>query len=457
MAASTQRPSRAVTNALTLTEMGFSIGGDTILMRRIDSRMAIAEDGERCLASLSVLTNETLSAELLLDLVGAAAYLRDGDLALANLRLVFSRLPAIRTSADAERLAAAVGLLDGGMAPSDLMKSVGLNADTLHAIRKFDPNQPRVPAGNGRASGQWGSASSAEARVVALSASQGFLRGASPEIVGALTRFAARFSVPTAVLGALFIPTPNSGGVTEGTLPDAPDIAFKSDGPAGLLTLKTLTAGRDVTVTARNLGGVFVDVRSGQEIGRNLGGQLFLALDAVTDVLQDAHEAQEDEGTKPKAAINDDEPKLCPAPQKDTPHGSSDDAKNYEDDVHARVNPTGPIKRGLAVYFSNPQTGDSYFFDDCFRSHGDLVDGDMQQGDFADAKSARFGFLFLNDKLRPSVLAKFQSIADRQMAAAAGTGRRIKWYFGSKLAADIVRDTIGRNHDITIGYMAPRH
>lgn len=458
MAASTQRPRRAVTNALTLTEVGFSMGDDMILMRRINGRIAISEDSERCLASLSVLKKEALPAEYLLDLIGAAAHLRDGDVALANLRLVFSRLPAIRTSADADRLAAAIALLDGGMAASDLMKNVGLSDDALNALEKFDPNQPRVPAGNGRASGQWGSASSAEARVVALSAGRGFLRGASPQIVTALTRFAARFSVPTAVLGALFIPTSNSGGVTEGTLPDAPDIAFESDGPAGLLTLSTEADGQDATVEARNQGGVFVDVRSGQEIGRDLGGELFLELDAVMDVLQDAHEAQEDEGTKPKAAIDDDEPRLCPAPQKDTPHGSKDAAIAYENDVHFRVNPLAPIPSEFAVRFVNPTTGLAYHFDDCFIFGGDMIDGDMKQGDLVDAKGPGYAFLLtMNASTKQGITDYFRKTANAQLAVVSGTGRRIKWYMAEQSAADIARRLFrDEKLDISVSHMPPR-
>ncbi len=336
------------------------------------------------------------------------------------------------------------------------MQDLALDSSALDAIAKYSRDQPRVPAGNGRASGRFGSNSGDQALLSVPGAAEGFFAGASQDIVAALTRFASRFSVPTAVLGALFIPTPNSGGVTEGTLPEAPDVAFKNDAPAGVLTLTTVASGQEVAVTARNQRGVFVDTRSGQEIGRNLGGHLFLALDAVMDVLEDAHAAQEDEGAKPKATIDEDEPRLCPAPQPDTPHGASKDAKDYEDDVHARVNPLAPIPRDFAVRFVNPQTGDSYFFDDCFRYHGDLVDGDMERGDFADAKSARYGFLFLNAKTSASLLAKLEVIADKQAAAVAGTGRRIKWYFGSKLAADTVRDDIGKRHGIIVGYMPPR-
>ena len=442
---------------ITLHEHGLMVGNDLALIRLVKGDLAIAEDGERCLALLSVLDRRPIDADVLLHFEAAAAYLRRGDKALANLRLAFARLPAISNPFDLQRLRFANELFARGITPRQLMRELALDSSALDILAKYSPDQPRVPAGNGRASGQFGSNSGDQALLSVPGATTGFLEGAGPEIVGALTRLASSFSVPTAVLGALFIPTPNSGGVTEGTLPDSPDVAFKNDGPAGVLTLKTAAdGGPEVTVTARNENGIFVDVRSGQQIGRNLGGSLFLALDAVHDVLEDARETHEDEGTKPKAAIDDDEPRLCPAPQKDTPHGSSEDAKNYEDDVHARVNPLAPIPREFAVHFTNPQTGESYFFDDCFRYAGDLIDGDMQRGDFADAKSARFGFLLLNPKTRAGVLATFENAAARQTAAVKGTSRRIKWYFGSEFAAKQIRDTIGKSYGITVAYMPPR-
>ena len=102
----------------------------------------------------------------------------------------------------------------------------------------------------------------------------------------ALARFAARFSVPTAVLGALFIPTPNSGGVTQGTLPDAPDIRFRRDGPAGTLRLATTLAdGSERVALARNQRGVYLDVRTREPLGRDFGEQLYLDLAAVQAAL----------------------------------------------------------------------------------------------------------------------------------------------------------------------------
>ena len=96
-------------------------------------------------------------------------------------------------------------------------------------------------------------------------------------------------------------------------------------------------------------------------------------------------------------------------------------------------------------------------FDDCFRYAGDLVDGDMKIGDLVDAKGPRYAFLLtMHAETRDGVLRKLQNDARRQTNAVAGTGRRIKWYFAEKEAADLVGPTLGRSFGITVGYMAPR-
>jgi hypothetical protein len=61
-------------------------------------------------------------------------------------------LPNIGESA-ACRLSLAAELIDAGVAPRELARELGfaLPVDLL----KYDPDQPRVPAGSGRESGQW--------------------------------------------------------------------------------------------------------------------------------------------------------------------------------------------------------------------------------------------------------------------------------------------------------------
>lgn len=324
-------------------------------------------------------------------------------------------------------------------------------------LAKYDPEQPRVPAGSGRASGRWTSGSDADALVAPIAAARSFLATASPEALASLATFAARFATPTAVLGALFIPTPNSGGVTQGTLPDAPDIRFQQDGPAGTLRLATTASnGSEVIVAAQNRRGIYVDLTTGQAIGRDLGGQLYLDLDAVHDAIQDALPVAEGEPERrPQAA--DDEPKLCPAPTPDVAHGASEEALSYEDDVHARVNPIAPLPPKFGVSLLDPNTGDLVYFDDCFRDAGDLVDGDMAAGDLVEAKGSRYAYL-LSQSFGETIMNDFVDQAWREKGAAEARGVRVKWYFAEEAAADLVRKRFAREGlgDIVVAYMPPR-
>ena len=108
----------------------------------------------------------------------------------------------------------------------------------------------------------------------------------------------------------------------------------------------------------------------------------------------------------------------------------------------------------------NPETGRPVYFDDCFRYAGDLVDGDMQKGDYADAKSEGFARALRSSfHQEHGVMADFLERAKNQTAAAAAVGARVKWYFAEKEAADFVRGEFEKtkfSSSITIGYMPPR-
>ena len=79
-----------------------------------------------------------------------------GDKFLAQLHLTYARLPPL-SEEQAFALCAADELLKEGMTPRALMKGLGLDPAALDGLEKYNPDQPRVPAGNGRASGRWGS------------------------------------------------------------------------------------------------------------------------------------------------------------------------------------------------------------------------------------------------------------------------------------------------------------
>jgi hypothetical protein len=62
-------------------------------------------------------------------------------------------LPDIGDGA-AYRLSLAAELIGASVAPRELARELGLN-QVQFDVSKYDENQPRVPAGSGRESGQW--------------------------------------------------------------------------------------------------------------------------------------------------------------------------------------------------------------------------------------------------------------------------------------------------------------
>ncbi|WP_158807509.1 hypothetical protein [Beijerinckia sp. L45] len=436
-----------------LSDEGLSLGYATILVRAQGSEYGWKEGRLGRAAALLTATYGHPATPLALKQISRAIdRWQKGDKALAYIELAFARLTCVDREDKAFRLFLAAALLDEGLSPHALLGSLGFDGN----LEKYDDNEPRVSAGNGRNSGQWGSNSGSNALLGLAAAEtrgvvQSFLVGASPTIVRALATFAARFSVPTAVLGALFIPTPNSGGVTDGTLPDAPNIRFQRDGPAGTLRLATTSAdGSEAVVRAQNRRGIYVDIATDKPIGRDFGEQFYLDLGAVQEAF--APRAKE------KPAASTDEPQLCPAPVPDTPHGSKVHLLDYEDDVHARVNPLLPIPRGFAVRIVDPVTGEEQFPDDCFRYAGDLLDGDMKPGDFADAKGQGYEQMLRNPKIADFVMADIEDQARRHLRAAEARGAGLKIYFAERGAAELVRDRFKEDKDlkdVVVAYLKP--
>jgi hypothetical protein len=97
-----------------------------------------------------------------------AKHWHGGDKCLAAIHLAQMGLPGIGEDA-AYRLSLAAELLDAGVAPRELAQELGF--DPPAGLLKYDPAQPRVPAGSGRESGEWttsGDAASGDARGPAL-------------------------------------------------------------------------------------------------------------------------------------------------------------------------------------------------------------------------------------------------------------------------------------------------
>jgi hypothetical protein len=193
------RRAQGLRRNLEITDEGVLLGAGTLLA-------GLALDGEeaRILTVLSVAFACAVSPQIL-DILGKAIALwKGGEKFRAQLHLTYARLPPL-TEEQAFALCAADELLKEGMTPRALMKGLGLDPAALDALEKYNPDQPRVPAGNGSASGRWGSGGGAG--------------GAAPKLIGhgrALSDISVKPAGPTVQVAQ---------SVTARDLPDGTPVA----------------------------------------------------------------------------------------------------------------------------------------------------------------------------------------------------------------------------------------
>ena len=133
---------------------GLVLGSATVLAARGPSGgPVVIEDLAHISALLAAAHLRRPDGRALAHLRRAVQRWNDGDEALAAMHLALSRLDRLaRPPVDAKRLFYADVLLGAGLAPHALERALGLPEAN---VVKYDPDQPRVPAGSGRASGQW--------------------------------------------------------------------------------------------------------------------------------------------------------------------------------------------------------------------------------------------------------------------------------------------------------------
>jgi hypothetical protein len=140
-------------------DAGLVIGAGTVLVPANAPPRDIAVDvtDPRLLALLAAAHLRHTPASALTHIRRAADRWRAGDNALAAMHLALSRLDRLEHPvADAYRLFLADGLLEAGFDADTIVKAMDLDAPPgAQAFSKYSPDQPRVPAGSGRASGQW--------------------------------------------------------------------------------------------------------------------------------------------------------------------------------------------------------------------------------------------------------------------------------------------------------------
>ncbi len=369
---------------------GVMLGPDCVLVRRLPGGgyRSAGPDAVALLAR-TVFDDDVRLRRLPIVLSGIVAALDHGDLVkaqLLGLEIPIDRLDEPRL----QRLGRAADLLKDG----------------------FDPNELRDEHG------QWAREGGAAARVTPPPAPKASLLGRlAPAVLRALRQLAARLAATMALeavafLGIIFIPT-NRSLISQGTVPDRPDLSFEFDEGAGRLRLYRQDGdSRSLVFEGRPDADGIIRDNDGHAIGRKLDGSVVIL----------------DPDTLPGAGTRNDDgrPKLCPDESKDR------GGQKNEKDIQYQMQITG-LARGLAVRLPSRSTDpnrDPYVvFDGCRESDGTMLE----------AKST--GYLaMMRDKpffWREIIMPKFYTQARNQITAAAG--RPIEWHFAEKEVADYVR------------------
>jgi hypothetical protein len=424
----------AVRAALSLETHGLMLGTDTVLAKR-NHDGALALDGEeaRILTLLSVAYGRPVPSSVLSVIHKASRHARAGDPCMASMHLALA-LPTLSEPLDsARRVFIADGLVTGGVSPRDIWAALDFDSTALDQLEKFDPEQPRVPAGSGRASGQWtsgDSTSSAEVsaafvgrataqEAIAEAASEAAITAEAAgetEVLAPLIEAAPRLAGPLAFLAATLWPTPAGGETHFGVVPGRPDLHWSE--AEGLLTVTRASDGQFVLQAYRDADGKF-------RVKMNPGLKRLLNEHADADPGR-----QPSEG--PKATQLDDEPQRCPEPPKpDAPQGSPS-SWAYSDYVKALVNePPTPPKFGYQL--QNPFAGGRVVkYDDCQRTTGTMIE----------FKGPGYARQLRYKKIRNSIRMRWLGQATRQVEASGG--RPIFWFFAEKSAFEYARKIFGK-------------
>ncbi|MGO8848024.1 MAG: hypothetical protein ACLQFI_22415 [Methylocella sp.] len=440
---------------LEITDLGFTLGAGTVLAKmdldgRGRPRLALGDE-TRVRALLAAALGRPAETYVLEKMRRAAELWNEGEKALAHIHLAFARLPLFEGEEQTLRLRLAEECLDCGVMPAEVMKAQG-SQSALLSLLKYDQGQARVPAGSGRASGQWTSdgsggggsqtvpaAASPPAVPVAAGvwAKAGTLAGdllseASPKFLAGLGELGAAIGGVGAVLGTIFVPSPNPGVTSEAVVPGDPDLHYAINHDEGTLRLTRQGAAGGEAVALARLGqdGVFYETRTGIPVARDVGGSIVFdaeTLESMAAPTDSARISNPATAAAAQAGAEEETPKLCPDPGPDVPHGASERAIKYQAQISALNNPQRPLPPGLAVSLTNPVTGGRVAFDDCRENDGTMIE----------AKGPGYANKLENNIVGPNIRADWIEQATRQRQASGG--RAIEWYFAEEAAADRAR------------------
>jgi len=163
---SAHRSSTAVGDVMRFADEGLVLGAGTVLasLGEPGRSVSIKENDPRLITLLTAAHLRIPSPASLAHLIKGAQRWNEGQEALAAMHLAMSGLDRLRQpEADAHRLFLADELLKAGFGTDAVIAAVDVGDPNLAQLRKYDPDQPRVPAGSGRTSGQWTANDSSDA------------------------------------------------------------------------------------------------------------------------------------------------------------------------------------------------------------------------------------------------------------------------------------------------------
>jgi hypothetical protein len=405
---------------LNFTCDGLVLGAGTVIVPAQGPRLLKSPDGEeaRVLALLSAAYGKAVPPSVLGNIRRAAKTWCEGDDCLAYIHLVHAGLQPLHDSEEsAYRLFLADSAMKAGASPHAVCGALRLNPLSIDTVKRFyNEDEPRVPKGSGRPSGEWtrdgGVPSSSLLSYLARGAAS-WLRVLTRAAVASLGEYALTLLVGTtggaAAFGLLFIPSPNKISL-EGEVEGIPGLRYSWNRDEALLRLTYDDPdGGQRTFFAR-LDGVVLRDSQDRIIGRVLSSSnIAIDLAAVSPDL-----------------VDDDEPRFCPDPGKD--RRTNDKGLAYENYIKSIVNPENPTPPYIGYKLSNAVRPVS--FDDCQHSTGTMIE----------IKDGYAAFLE-TDWGQALVTLSFLKQAEDQVQAA-GT-RPVRWYFSQKEVADFARKIFG--------------
>jgi len=367
-----------------------TLGADTVLLKgeRWPGHGVTQRDEARLGALLLAAYGEPADPTAIAHLKAAARHWDAGEEGRAGIHLALSRLGPLEDPLEASRRLFMVdGLMRGGVAPDAILDALGPQPETL---TKYSADQPRVPAGSGRPSGEWTTLSAALAaagvaartlvrpaaqmagtalRVAGRASASLDLGSLAPKALGALADFAATIGGSAtaasavsatgvaAVFGVLFIPSrgpegtwvkvAGPGNISYFHNPDVPGYKFRYTAPDGVP--RTVDAAPDP-------GGNF----------RGPDGKIFARL------VKTATRTGLLVSTVDLVGHDPAEPRLCPAPEPD--RNPSKLGRLFEDQMKPLVNPDNPTPSGFSYYLPGPSRDGFVSFDDCQHKTGALFE-----------------------------------------------------------------------------------